>query len=88
MVDRIIPPRRGELLTPDGRGTVRLHEFLERITGTTNDSSAAVDAQIIQNLSAAVFALQVQIGSGNFLTSDSDSFTVDSDILFVDQTEA
>ena len=88
MADPIVPPRRGETLTDQGRGTTRFMEYLERATTQGNESASAVDAQIIQNLSSAVFALQVQIGSGDFLTSDSDSFTVDSDILFVDQTEA
>ena len=88
MADPLIPPRRGEVLTKSEQGTTRFMEYLERLTNTTNDNSSAVDAQIIQNLSAAVFALQVQIGSGDFLTSDTDSLTVDSDILFVDQTEA
>lgn len=88
MVDRIVPPRRGEILTGKGIGTTRFMEYLERTASQVNDTTSAVDASIIQNLSAAVFALQVQIGSGEFLTSDTDSFTVDSDILFADQTEA
>ena len=88
MVDKIIPPKRSEVLTGSGIGTTRFMEYLERVASRTNDNAEAVDAQIIQNLSAAVFALQVQIGSGDFLTSDSDSFTVDSTILFVDQTES
>ena len=88
MADPLIPPRRGEVLTKSEQGTTRFMEYLERLTNTTNDNSSAVDAQITQNLSAALFALQVQIGSGDFLTSDTDSLTVDSDILFVDQTES
>ena len=88
MVDKIIPPRRNEVLTGKGVGTTRFMEYLERTANTVNDNTDAVDAQIIQNLSAAVFALQVQIGSGDFLTSDCDSLTVDADILFVDQTES
>ncbi len=88
MADKIIPPRRNEVLTGKGVGTTRFMEYLERSANTINDNTAAADAQIIQNLSAAVFALQVQIGSGDFLTSDSDSFTVDSTVLFVDQTES
>ena len=88
MVDKIVPPRRGEILTGKGVGTTRFMEYLERTASQVNDATSAVDASIIQNLSAAVFALQVQIGSGEFLTSDTDSFTVDSTILFADQTEA
>jgi hypothetical protein len=84
----LIPPRRGEVLSNKGIGTTRLMEYLERLTDTVNDTADTADAQIIQNLSSAVFALQVQIGSGDALTSDTDSLTVDSDILFVDQTEA
>jgi hypothetical protein len=84
----LIPPRRGEVLSNKGIGTTRLMEYLERLTDTVNDSSDSVDAQIIQNLSSAVFALQVQVGSGDALTTDTDSFTTDDDRFTTDMTEA
>lgn len=88
MADKIIPPRRNEVLTGSGIGTTRFMEYLERSAATTNESVDAIDAQIIQNLSAAVFALQVQVGSGDELTWDSDSFTWDSDQFTFDMDEA
>jgi hypothetical protein len=36
VADKIIPPRRGEFLTPDGVATNRFNEYLERITSLTN----------------------------------------------------
>jgi len=88
MADPLIPPRRGEVLTKSEQGTTRFMEYLERLTNTTNDNSSAVDAQIIQNLSAQVFALAAQIGSGDDLTCDTDSFTADDDRFSCDMTEA
>jgi hypothetical protein len=63
-------------------------EYLERLTATVNESSDAVDASIIQNLSAAVSALQEQIGSGQPLTWDCDSLTWDSTEFTFDMDEA
>jgi hypothetical protein len=88
MADKIIPPRRGEILTGKGIGTTRFMEYLERTAATVNDSATAVDAQIIQNLSAAVFALQEQIGSDQPLTWDCDSLTWDSTEFSFDMDEA
>lgn len=84
----IIPPRRNEVLTTTGVGTNRFMEYLERTADTINDTADIIDSQVLQKLSASIFALQVQVGSAEFLTSDCDSFTVDSDILYTDQTEA
>ena len=88
MVDQVIPPRRNEVLTGQGVGTTRFMEYLERVAVVSNESTAAIDASTIQNLSAAIFALQVQVGSGDFLTSDTDSFTVDSTNFHCDQDES
>jgi hypothetical protein len=88
MADKIIPPRRGEILTGKGIGTTRFMEYLERTAATVNDTADTADAQIIQNLSSAVFALQVQVGSGDALTTDTDSFTTDDDRFTTDMTEA
>lgn len=88
MPDKLIAPRRNEVLTGNGIGTIRFMEYLERVADATNTTQSAVDAQIVQNLSAVVFDLQSKVGSGELLTSDCDSLTVDSTVLFVDQTEA
>lgn len=36
MAEPVIPPRRGELLTPEGMATTRFSEFLERSTNNLN----------------------------------------------------
>ena len=85
---KIIPPRRNEVLTRTGTGTTRFMDYLEQTANQINDTTAAVDASTVQILAASIFDLQARLGSGDFLTSDTDSFTVDSTVLFVDQTEA
>ncbi len=87
MVD-VIPPRRAEQLTFEGRPTVRFSEYLERLTSATNESTASVNALRLENVLALVNALVNRIGSGDFLTSDEAGFTVDSDTLTVDMDEA
>lgn len=88
MADKIIPPRRGEILSNKGVGTTRLMDYLERTANQVNDATDAVDASIIQNLSSAVFALQEQIGSDQPLTWDCDSLTWDSTEFSFDMDEA
>ena len=84
----IIPPRRDELLTPDGLPTPRFSEYLERITGTTNTNTAAVNVRANLAGLSRVLALEERLGSGDFLTSDETGFTVDSEKLSVDMDEA
>lgn len=43
MAKKIIPPRRGEELTPDGRPTVRFSEYLESNARQTNESTDATE---------------------------------------------
>ena len=61
---------------------------MEAITQESNETTTAIDASIVQILDASIFVLQARLGSGDFLTSDTDSFTVDSTVLFADMTEA
>jgi hypothetical protein len=68
---------------PVKRNILKLEANAE--SGTQTD---AVDAQVVQNLSAAVFALQEQIGSGQPLTWDCDSLTWDSTQFSFDMDEA
>ena len=85
----LIPPRRDEFLTKDGVPTQRFAVYLESLTAKTN--STVTETSINTDGSAAraqLFALQEQVGSGNFLTSDETGFTVDTDKLTVDMTEA
>ena len=84
----IIPPRRGEEITADGKATTRLSEYLEELTRQTNTSTSEIQTSPIESVLAYHFALEARIGSGNALTSDETGFTADSDKLTVDMTEA
>jgi len=85
----VIPPRRGEELTPSGRATTRFSDFLENVTETTNSNESTIStATQTENLQAIVFALQERIGSGDDLTCDETGFTIDSTKLSIDMTEA
>ena len=84
----IIPPRRGEELTPDGKPTVRFSEYLESLTSVTNDTTSEVNSLALENVLSLVNALENRLGSGDFLTSDETGFTVDSDRLSADMDEA
>tara|TARA_R110000751_G_scaffold307641_1_gene430357 strand:- start:1674 stop:1940 length:267 start_codon:yes stop_codon:yes gene_type:complete len=85
----LIPPRRDEFLTRDGRPTQRFIEYLEALTRQTN-TSATVASSVSDNsaLRAQLKALQQQVGSGNPLTWDETGFTWDSTKHSFDQTEA
>jgi len=87
MVD-IIPPRRGEELTPEGKPTTRFSDYLERLTETTNTNTSEVNSLTLENVLSLVNALQNRFGSGDFLTSDETGFSVDSDRLSADMDEA
>lgn len=85
----LIPPRRDEPIVIEGRPTQRLAKFFELLSRKTNTS--AVAASVNADGSAArsqLLELQLQVGSGNFLTSDETGFTVDTDKLTVDMNEA
>lgn len=88
MAERIVPPRRGEVLTPEGAGTTRFMEYLERSTTQGNDTADTVESTISSSVLGQLASLNERLGSGQFLTSDDTGFTVDSDTLFVDMTEA
>ena len=84
----LIPPRRGEFLTKEGFPTTRFAEYLERLTGQTNNNTAASAVTNNQSALSLHFSLENRLGSGDFLTSDETGFTVDSDRLSVDMDEA
>lgn len=89
MANPIVPPKRGEILTPGGRATVRLHEFWERLSTTTNQNNEAVESGVTFNFALSrVNALENRLGSGNPLTWDETGFTWDTDKLSFDQDEA
>ena len=85
----LIPPRRNEFLTRDGVPTQRFAEYLEQLTRETNTTVAATSINSDGSAARAqLLALQLQVGSGDFLTSDETGFTVDTDKLTVDMDEA
>lgn len=88
MASKPIAPRRGQQFSKDGIPNLRMLEWMNQITSESNDTAAMVDAQTVQILAASIFDLQARLGSGDFLTSDTTSFTVDSAVLFADMTEA
>jgi hypothetical protein len=88
-MSNLIPPRRGEFVTKSGDPTLRFTNWMESLT--TQSNVATVITNTISNsasVRAQLFALQEQVGSGDFLTSDDTGFTVDSIKLTVDMTEA
>jgi hypothetical protein len=84
----IIPPKRGEEITNQGKASLRLSEYLEALTTQTNTNTGEIETAPIESALAYHFALEARLGSGNALTSDETGFTVDSDKLTVDMTEA
>lgn len=84
----IIPPRRGEELTPTGRATIRFAEYLDRVADGVNDNTNALTQPQTQTVLSLLSALEARLGSGDALTSDEAGFTVDTDKLTVDMTEA
>jgi len=88
-VAEIIPPRRGEFLTPSGVATNRFSEYLERLTEQSNvTTSLSVGNSDNSVLRAKLLSLQQQIGSGDPLTWDETGFTWDTDKHSFDQDEA
>ncbi len=85
----IIPPRRGEFLTPDGMATNRFNEYLERMASQSNETaSMAIENSGNSAIRAKLLSLQQQVGSGNPLTWDETGFTWDADKHSFDQDEA
>ena len=86
---KLIPLNEQEkIFDKRGLGTRRFNRFINQVTTQVNDSTEAVqDAVDIDTLSL-IAAINERLGSEQFLTSDTDSFTVDSDTLFVDMIEA
>ena len=82
----LIPPRRDEpWFDANGNPTLRVSEFLESLSNSANSTAGSAPSEAVIS---KTFALQSQVGSGDPLTSDETGFTVDSDRLSVDQTEA
>lgn len=85
----IIPPQRGELLTPGGAGTNRFHRWMEEMASQTNDNTVVAESGTVFNSALSrINALENRIGSGDALTWDETGFTWDSDRLSFDMDEA
>ena len=88
MANKPISPRRGQEFSKDGTPTLRMSEWMENITDESKSSAAAVESQSTLSLLAALLDLQKIVGSGQFLTTDCDSLTIDSTFESIDMTEA
>jgi len=53
MAEQIIPPRRGQILSEKGIGTIRFMEYLERTSGQVNESTAS-DEESSSTLNIAI----------------------------------
>jgi hypothetical protein len=88
-MSNLIPPRRGEFLTSKGEPTLRFINWIESLTTQSNETTIVTNT--ITNSSsvrAQLFALQEQMGSGDFLTWDDEGFSWDSDKFTFDMDEA
>ena len=87
----IIPPRRGEFLTADGKGTTRFHEYLEQtstaVNATTAETAELNDETGIGSLNAQLLRLRAQVGSGVPISIDTTGFTIDNTQQTIDATE-
>jgi len=89
MVDKLIPLFEGEpIFDRRGLGTRRFNRFINQVTAQVNTSTEAVADSVQIDTLSLLAAINERLGSEQFLTSDSDSFTVDSEVLFIDMTEA
>ncbi len=86
---KIIPlNERESIFDLNGLGTRRFNAFIRELTNQTNDTSAEVDTSVFIESLSLIADINNRIGSGDTLTSDTTGFTVDSDVLFSDMTEA
>ena len=87
----IIPPRRGEFLTADGKGTTRFHEYLEQtstaVNATVADTVELIEQTGIGSLNAQLLRLMARVGSGIPVTIDTTGFTIDNTQQTIDATE-
>lgn len=88
MADPLIPPRRDQILTKEGELTLRATKFFEALSTISNETTSTIDSSTSIETLSLIADINNRLGSGDALTSDSNSFTVDSTILFVDLTEA
>ena len=89
MAKKIVPLRETEpIFDSRGMGTRRFNRRIREVAETSNENTSAISAAVSIDIFSLVADIQNRLGSGDALTSDSDSFTVDSTILFVEQTEA
>lgn len=89
MAANLQAPLRGEpLFDAQGNPTIRFAEFLDGLAVETNELIDSSTATSLIELTGKIAALQVQVGTGDALTSDDTGFTVDSTIFTVDMTEA
>ena len=71
-----------------GLGTRRFNRFINQVTNQVNETTTVAQDAVNIDALALIAGINERLGSEQFLTSDSDSFTVDSNTLFVDMIEA
>ena len=75
MVDKLIPPRRDEVLTEKGVGSIRTMEYLERNAEQTNESTEATEADPssvdLSSAQSAAISKQVSAILNEIQTSES-----------------
>ena len=89
VADDLFAPLRGEpLFDALGNPTIRFAEFLDRLGVEVNQLISATNDASLIDLTGKIAEIQVQLGSGDALSSDDTGFTVDSGIFTVDMAEA
>ena len=72
MAEQIIPPRRGEILSKEGIGTVRFMEYLERTAGQVNESTSS-DEESSSTLNIAIGQIGALVKSFDQLQTEFQS---------------
>jgi len=86
---KLIPLNEQEkIFDRKGLGTRRFNRFINQVTTQVNETTTVAQDAVNIDALALIAGINERLGSEQFLTSDSDSFTVDSTTLFSDQTEA
>jgi len=68
--------------------TRQFQQFLDEIDQESEEAETITTSVIGQIAMALVKDIQDQVGSGDALTIDTTSFTIDTTVQFTDQTEA
>lgn len=84
----LIPPKRGEFLTPNGLPTIRFMNYLEQLARQGNETTTIIETITGATELPVISAAENRILIGDPLTCDETGFTVDTDKLSVDMDES